>query len=66
MITVLLNGETRSLPTNNLLRAMGEWQYVVEQAAVAINGEFVPRSRYETIELVDGDEIDVVGAVGGG
>jgi len=36
------------------------------QCAVAINGEFVPRTRYTEITLVNGDEVDIVSAVGGG
>ena len=66
MIQVSLNGEIKTLTANNLLQAMAEWQYILEQSAVAINGEFISRSRYTDIELHDGDEIDVVAAVGGG
>jgi len=66
MITVSLNGETKSINVANLLNAMQEWRYTIDQSAVALNGEFIARSRYGEIELKDGDEIDVVAAVGGG
>lgn len=66
MINISLNGETKTLQDSNLLSAMREWQYPLELSAVAINGEFVPRSDYAHVELTNGDQIDVVGAVGGG
>jgi len=34
--------------------------------ALALNGEFIPRSMYEDIVLKDGDEIDIISPVGGG
>jgi sulfur carrier protein len=34
--------------------------------AVAVDGEVVPRSAWETTKLVDGQRIEVVGAIQGG
>lgn len=34
--------------------------------AVALNGEFVPRSQYAQTMLNDGDALDIVSPVGGG
>lgn len=34
--------------------------------AVMLNGDFLPRSEYESASLQDGDKIDVVGAIQGG
>ena len=34
--------------------------------AVAINGEFVPRSEYDATLLQEGDALDIVTPVGGG
>ena len=34
--------------------------------AVAINGEFIPRSVYSSTTIDDGDEIDIVHPIGGG
>ena len=34
--------------------------------AVAINGDFVPRSEYNALVLNEGDELDIVNPVGGG
>ena len=66
MINVSLNGATIAVQTRNLLQALRGWQYVLDQSAVAINGEFIPRATYADVELSDGDQIEVVGAVGGG
>ena len=37
-----------------------------KRVAVAVNGEFVPRSKYSQVHINDNDEIDIVTAVGGG
>lgn len=37
-----------------------------EPFAVALNGEFVPRSRYREVTLRQGDALDIVSPVGGG
>ncbi|MBC6907062.1 sulfur carrier protein ThiS [Saccharophagus sp. K07] len=34
--------------------------------AVAVNGEFVPRTQYAQVQLGDGDTLDIVRPVGGG
>ncbi|MBM3350239.1 MAG: sulfur carrier protein ThiS [Betaproteobacteria bacterium] len=37
-----------------------------KRIAIELNGEIVPRSQFETIQLMDGDKLEIVGAVGGG
>ena len=67
MITISLNNESVSLPANTLLSdALQAWGYGDSKIAVAINGEFVPRSTYTERELLNGDQIDIVKPVGGG
>lgn len=67
MITVSLNGEpTQIADTLDLQNALLEWGYSSKKCAVAINGDFVPRSRYAVWKIQADDEIDVVAAVGGG
>ena len=34
--------------------------------AVAVNGEVVPKSRWESATLVEGDRVEILHAVGGG
>lgn len=65
MPKVSLNDEWVEIGETRLSAAMHEWNYA-EQCAVAINGEFIPRSAYEEVSLQDGDKVDVVAPVGGG
>ncbi|TLF47858.1 sulfur carrier protein ThiS [Halomonas urmiana] len=66
-ITLSLNDETARLPANTTLAdALDAWHYAERRVAVAINGEFVPRSAYAERVLGDRDRIDVVAPVGGG
>ncbi len=37
-----------------------------KRIAVERNGEIVPRSRYAATPLADGDQLEIVAAVGGG
>jgi sulfur carrier protein len=67
MITISLNNESVSLADKTLLSdALQLWSYGESKIAVAINGEFVPRSTYTERELLNGDQIDIVKPVGGG
>jgi sulfur carrier protein len=37
-----------------------------KRIAIEKNGEIVPRSRYSTTTVAQGDRVEIVGAVGGG
>ena len=66
-IELSVNNESVSLAANTLLsEALQQWSYGDSKIAVAINGEFVPRSTYAERELLNGDQIDIVKPVGGG
>lgn len=66
-IELIVNNESVSLAANTLLSdALQQWSYGDSKIAVAINGEFVPRSTYAERELLNGDQIDIVKPVGGG
>ena len=64
---VRVNGEDRDLPQSINLR-----EYVVSLGvnmsaiAVAVNGEVVKRDRLASVELSEGDAVEIVRAVGGG
>lgn len=67
MITVSLNNEPIQLaPYTRLSDALEQWEYGEQKIAVALNGEFVPRSRYSETALQDSDQLDIVKPVGGG
>ena len=67
MLTVSINGEAVQLDSEmtvtELLSQQGQQN---KKVAVAINGEFVPRSQYAHTKISNKDEIDIVTAVGGG
>ena len=66
-IELSVNNEKTSLTSNTLLSdALLLWGYGDSKIAVAINGEFVPRSTYGERTLFSGDQIDIVKPVGGG
>ncbi len=66
-IELSVNNESKSLADKTLLSdALQQWGYGDSKIAVAINGEFVPRSTYTERELLNGDQVDIVKPVGGG
>lgn len=66
-ITLRLNDEPAQLPAGTpLAAALQAWHYADRRVAVAVNGEFVPRSAYAGRVLQDDDRIDIVAPVGGG
>ena len=66
MMTLSLNNQLQSLDDNTTLSAFLEQHPPTGSFAVALNGEFVPRSRYADTLLAEGDELDIVAPVGGG
>jgi sulfur carrier protein len=67
VITVTINGTTRQLPdSNNVAALIEEMGLTGKRIALERNGEIVPRSRFATQQLADGDKLEVVVAVGGG
>ena len=67
MISITVNGEHRQfeapLSCAGLIAAL---QLAGKRLALERNGEIVPRSRYATQPLVEGDRLEIVVAVGGG
>lgn len=67
MISITLNGEHRQFDSQltcaGLVAALG---LVGKRVALECNGEIVPRSALASHMLGDGDQIEIVVAVGGG
>jgi sulfur carrier protein len=62
-----LNGEVRQLPAPcSLAHLIEQLQLGARRLAVERNGEIVPRSRYAETSLEDGDQLEIVQAIGGG
>lgn len=67
MINISLNNDAKKIAIHTLLSdAIIEWGFGETKIAVAINGEFVPRSTYTQREILADDKIDIVKPVGGG
>ena len=67
MIQLHVNGEPRELQKAlTVQQALQQWGYSGDSIAVAINGEFVPRSRYEQQQLAERDKVDIVAPIQGG
>ena len=64
---IRLNGEPYSLENGLCLSALiRDLGLGSDGVAVAINGEIIPRATHPTRELKDGDEVEIIHAVGGG
>jgi sulfur carrier protein len=64
---VTVNGAADDLPAgtsvNDVVASIGRGR---SGMAVAVNDEVVPRSRWSTVELVDGDRVEILTAAQGG
>tara|TARA_Y100000814_G_C12086933_1_gene318707 strand:+ start:25 stop:225 length:201 start_codon:yes stop_codon:yes gene_type:complete len=62
-----INGETKNFTNSmNLSKLLEVLKIQINGVAVAINMEIVSRNKYDATILNDGDEIEIVRAVGGG
>jgi len=67
VITLTVNGKRRELAAETDLPSfLDELQIDPRAVAVAHNGEIVPRDRYPTIRIREGDTLEIVRMVGGG
>ncbi len=67
MILISLNNESRECDAELALAALlPAWGFDCKKIAVAINGDFVPRSQYSSLRLNTGDQVDVLAPVQGG
>jgi thiamine biosynthesis protein ThiS len=66
-LEIQVNGEPRRLDrTSTLAALLAELGVAERRIAVAVNREVVPRSRFASHALRDGDRVEILQAVGGG
>jgi sulfur carrier protein len=66
-IRIVLNGAPREFPAPlTFAQLLDELSLAGRRLAVERNGEIVPRSRFGETRLNDGDQVELVVAVGGG
>lgn len=65
---ILVNGNPKQFEVSTMTVAdlVRELKVVGKRIAVECNGEIVPKSQYAESLLKEGDQLEVVGAVGGG
>ncbi len=67
MIALIINGRPRTFPAPlNVTGLIEQLELQGKRIALERNGEIVPRSKFGTMELSDGDALEIVVAVGGG
>lgn len=66
-MNITLNGKSqkldKTLSINGLVESLG---YKDKRIAVERNGHIVPKGQHTQVNVADGDEIEIVVAVGGG
>lgn len=65
---ILINGNSREFDSQRVCIAdvVERLNLAGKRIAIERNGEIVPRNQFESIQLLDGDKLEIVGAVGGG
>ncbi|MDD2892942.1 MAG: sulfur carrier protein ThiS [Halothiobacillaceae bacterium] len=64
---IFLNGEAHNLPEHSSVADLIEQLGLSGQRlAIELNGDIAPRSQHATLELKDGDKVEIVRAIGGG
>lgn len=65
---ILVNGNAKQFEVSTMTIAdlVRELKVTGKRIAVECNGEIVPKSQYTESLLKEGDQLEVVGAVGGG
>jgi sulfur carrier protein len=67
MIEITVNGEAHRLDSPFLVsRLLDQLELTGKRLAVELNGEIVPRSQHASTPLNNGDQLEIVVAVGGG
>jgi sulfur carrier protein len=66
-MSITLNGSPLDCtPHTTIALLLDQAGYAGRRVAVEVNREIVPRSQHATHTLVDGDQIEIVHAIGGG
>ena len=67
MIQLIINGQTQHFDsTLNVAQLLERMTLNKTRIAIEYNGQIVPRSKFKEQTLVDGDQLEIVVAVGGG
>ena len=65
-MNILVNGVEQVVVNTSLKKIIEEMGFAGKNFAVAVNENFVPRANYESVELNNGDQLDIVAPMQGG
>ncbi len=67
-MNIIINGNAKQFDSENMtiLALVATLNLTGKRLAIEKNGGIVPRSQFDTVNLQDGDKLEIVGAVGGG
>lgn len=64
---ITLNGQTCEFAEPQTVATLLLWAGLADsRIAVEVNREIVPRSRHESHAIADGDQVEIIRAIGGG
>lgn len=64
---IVINGQSQRFDNvNNLQQLLESLSLQNKRIAVECNGEIIPRSTFSSRILIDGDQLEIIVAVGGG
>ncbi len=64
---IFLNGETRQIADNCSITALvKELNLENKRLAIEVNLEIIPRSKFDSYILVEGNKVEIIHAIGGG
>ncbi len=64
---LIVNGEDREFSSVSTVSALlDQLGMKPDRVAVELNGDLVPRERWDKVQLSDGDKLEIVHFVGGG
>lgn len=67
MLEIIVNGKSRSITGPvSITQLVQGMDLLGKRIAVEVNGEIVPASQHSSYQLSSGDNIEIVGAIGGG
>ena len=67
LLHLTINGQSRKICSSaNLAELLRELEIATPNCAVALNQQVVPRTQLDQTEIHDGDQVEIVHAVGGG
>jgi len=67
VLDIIVNGEQKALAEPvSVMQLIQDMDLQGKRIAIEINGEIVPASQHSSVQLSSGDNVEIVGAIGGG